>query len=215
MDESGVPAWLVGIWRRESIELSGAPDLPSGPFETAAVVWFQSRTRYADLRIPRGGPAPFSEEEAFGGRQHWNAPRLRFAHELDRSDRLADDEGDLELRHEAGGEVLLEAGTFVHGGRSCRYVERWRRATPPDPVLEVHELRGADGDLDGLSLRIHDEALLLRCREGLVCARHERADDAGRTTIAALGDPGPAPGTGPGAIGGTPHTPWRRIEAPA
>jgi len=199
---AAVPAWLVGIWRRDNIELSGAPDFPVGPFETASVVWFQGRTRYADLRLPLGPVAPFSEEEAFGGRQHWADPRLRFGHELDRSGRLAEDEGDLELR----GEVLVETGTFIHAGRPCRYVERWRRMTALAPAVEVHELLGGDGRIDGLCLRIEAERLLLRRCAGGVCARHDRVGSA--VTIGALGDPGPPPGSGSG------HEPaWRCIEA--
>ena len=195
----------MGIWRRESIELTGAPDLPEGPFEAADVVWFQGRTRYADLRLPQGPAAPFSEEEAFGGRQRWDAPRLQFLHDLDRSGRLAEDAGDLELVPDPAGDLLLETGSFVHDGQPCRYLERWRRATPPTPDVRVHELRSADGGLAGLCLHIHDQRLLLRRITGEVRARHTHVE-TGRT-IGSLGDPGAPPGQG--------ADPWRCLEGPA
>ena len=141
-----IPEALLGLWERESVTLEGAPGLPEGPFEAARVRWFQARTHYADLRIPRGAPVPFAEEEAFGGRQRFRAPRLRFLHELDRSGRLAEDEGELTW----DGAVLLESGRFDFAGRACRYWERWVRRSRPNPLLSVHGLRGEDGALAGL-----------------------------------------------------------------
>jgi hypothetical protein len=185
-----IPERLVGIWQRESITLAGAPGLPSGPFETATVRWFQAWTRYADLRIPKGPPAPFCEEEAFGGRQRYTAPRLCFFHDLDRSGRLAEDAGDLAWESD---DVLLETGTFEFEGHTCRYTERWRRASVRDPVVVVHEARGGDDVLEGLCIRIDDARLLLRSRGGRLCAREDRLTAEGCRTVAGLDDAGPGP----------------------
>ena len=185
-----VPERLVGIWQRESITLEGAPSLPPGPFETARVRWFQGRTRYADLRIPKGPPAPLCEEEAFGGRQQYVPPRLRFFHDRDRSGRLAEDEGDLAWESD---DVVLETGTFEFEGRSCRYTERWVRASAHDPVTLVHEARGAGAGLEGLCIRIDGARLLLRSRGGRLCAREDRIGPEGVRSVARLDDAGPGP----------------------
>lgn len=187
--DAGIPETLVGIWQRESVELEGAPGLPRGAFETARVRWYQARTRYADLRIPSGPPAPFCEEEAFGGRQRFEAPRLTFLHDLDRSGRLADDEGDLAWE----GEVLVETGGFEFEGHPCRYTERWRRVSGIEPVATVHELRTAEGDLEGLCIRIDDARLLLRMRSGRLCAREEKLESDGIRMVSSLDDAGHGP----------------------
>ena len=184
-----IPDALLGLWERESVTLEGAPGLPEGPFEAARVRWFQARTYYADLRIPHGAPAPFAEEEAFGGRQRFRAPHLRFLHELDRSGRLGDDDGELTW----DGGTLLESGHFDFEGRACRYRERWVRRSRPDPALTVHTLHAEDGALAGLCVQVDDARLLLRSVNGRVAAREERLDPDGAETIAALDDAGPAP----------------------
>lgn len=185
-----VPERLIGIWQREHITLEGAPGLPSGPFETATVRWFQASTRYADLRIPNGPPAPFCEEEAFGGRQQYDAPRLRFFHDLDRSGRLAEDEGELAWQSD---DVFLEMGTFEFEGRTCRYTERWRRRSTHEPDVVVHEAHGAKGELEGLCIRIDDARLLLRSRGDRLRAREDKLAAEGSRTIAELDDAGPGP----------------------
>lgn len=186
--DAGVPAALVGIWRRESVTLAGAEGLPVGPFETSDVLWFQARSRYADLRIPRRVAAvrtnPFVTAEAFGGRQRWRPPRLCFLHELDRCGTLADDEGELAWE----GEVLLEHGTFEFDGRRCTYLERWLRVTAPDPATEVRELRAADGTLTGLAVRVAGEELLLGRHHGVVSAARRRVETQDSRPLACLGD---------------------------
>ncbi|MEE4382119.1 MAG: hypothetical protein V2J02_09015 [Pseudomonadales bacterium] len=184
-----IPDALLGLWERESVTLEGAPGLPEGPFEAARVRWFQARSYYADLRIPHGAAAPFAEEEAFGGRQRFRAPRLRFLHELDRSGRLGDDEGELAW----DGAALLESGSFEFAGRACRYRERWVRRSRPDPALTVHTLHAEDGALAGLCVQVDDARLLLRSVNGFVAAREERFGPTGPETVAALDDAGPGP----------------------
>ena len=181
---SRVPDRLVGIWTRQSVELSGAPSLPHGAFERARVVWFQAPTRYADLRLPFADPLPLCAEEAFGGTLRWAEPLLHFNHAIDRSGGLTDDVG--ELRFDAG--VLFESGSFEFAGHTCSYVERWQRASARGAHVEVFE-RFDGTRLDGLCIHIADETLLLRCIGNEVTAAHTR----GRTLLRAVGDPGEAP----------------------
>lgn len=190
-----VPDRLVGIWTRQSVELSGAPSLPEGPFERARVVWFQAPTRYADLRLPFADPLPLCTEEAFGGAVRWAAPHLHFNHAIDRAGGIADDVG--ELRFDAG--ILFESGTFEFEGRTCAYVERWQRASARDARVEVFE--HFEGDrLDGLCVHIADETLLLRTVDGEVVAAHAR----GPKLLRAVGDPGEAPRSTEDG--------WRRVD---
>lgn len=179
-----VPERLVGIWTRQSVELSGRPALPRGAFERARVVWFQAPTRYADLRLPFADPLPLCAEEAFGGAVRWAEPQLYFDHAIDRAGGIRDDVG--EIRFDAG--ILFESGTFEFEGYTCSYVERWQRASARGAHVEVFE--HFEGDrLDGLCIHIADETLLLRETDRTVSAAHHR----GRTLLRAVGDPGEAP----------------------
>jgi hypothetical protein len=185
----GIPPALVGVWRRESVTLAGMRGLPEGPFETSDVLWFQARSRYADLRVPHAGDAspatPFATAEAFGGRQRWRPPCLRFQHELDRCGTLADDEGELAWE----GDTLLECGTFELDGRECTYLERWVRVSAPGPATRVRELRSADGVLEGLAVRVAADELLLRRHGQSVSAVHRVHEARGPRQLASLGDP--------------------------
>lgn len=188
--ETRFPETLIGIWHRQSIARSGVPGQTEEAIEHSDVWWFQARTRYADLRIPRSGTGhgdPFVTPDAFGGRQSWLAPRLRFHHELDRHGRFATDQGDLAW----DGDTLVETGTFEHGGTLCTYTERWVRASPRAAAVQVWELRdsGAPGPgrLRGLSVRIGDRELLLVDDGHEVAAAHRRVGAAGRALLAHLG----------------------------
>jgi hypothetical protein len=165
------------------VEISGAPGLPRGAFEHADVLWFQGRTRYADLRMPRPGGDPPARAEAFGGRQSWAAPRLRFHHELDLSGSLADDEGALAWE----GETLLETGVWVFAGVRCAYRERWVRASLPGADLVVREARADDGGLRGLAVRIGTQELVLIAAAGSLVAEHRIAEGGDWRLVARLG----------------------------
>lgn len=201
MTESPIPDELLGVWRRESIQLIGAPGIDSAPFETAEVYWFQARSRFADLRIPRRSGVPLSDAEAFGGTQTWQPPSLRFHHALDRSGKPGADQGDLSW----DGATLVEHGTFEVDGEHCQYVERWTQtiaSTGRD--IRVWEGVSDEGVLKGLAIRIADQQLVL--------IKHDQTVDAGRWCFAA---------GSPKLVGylGTPILPdfsvgseWRRIE---
>lgn len=196
-----VPADLIGIWRRESILLIGVEGIPEVPRETADVIWFQARSRYADLRLPRApGAGPLSAAEAFGGGQTWRAPRLHFHHELDRSGGFGDDQGVLSW----DGATLLERGEFVSAGVVCRYTERWVRTTPYLTRAQVWERRGAADALTGLALRIAEQELVLTLTDGEVCAAYRRRSPDGLKVLARLGS---SP-----AVAGELSADWRCIE---
>ena len=48
-----VPSEFVGTWVRRSISIDGSP-----PTEWEDVVWIQTHTYFADLRLPRPGADP-------------------------------------------------------------------------------------------------------------------------------------------------------------
>lgn len=207
MTGTPIPDALLGIWQRVSVSVRGHPTLDETPAETCDVCWFQGRTRYADLRVPRssGSGGPLSGAEAFGGRQHWAPPRLRFHHDLDFSGSLAEDEGDLAW----DGATLVETGPILLDGVRCEYTERWVRASPVGALIGVRERHTAAGIVDGLAIRIGDEELRLTAAPtpsgpGRVAAERVRlGPDGSRRIIRGLGD-GPAPLAGP----------WRDLERP-
>lgn len=50
MFEKSVPSWLVGVWKRLSIEENGQKDI------TTQVIWIQTKSCFGDIRIPADRP---------------------------------------------------------------------------------------------------------------------------------------------------------------
>lgn len=137
------PDRFTGTWRRTSISIDGA--LPSEPAE---VVWIQVGDVYADLRVPHHPGEPVG---SFAGTTSWEAPSLRWSHELDLVTGGTDDVGAIT----GEGDDLVESGTFELDGRTVPYLERWRRQ--PTGAGEVLALRRSDGH--GILVRSDDHAI--------------------------------------------------------
>lgn len=182
-EDASIPNEFVGIWRRESILVTGIEGLPKEPFEDTDVLWFQARTRYADIRIPRKENSPSATAEAFAGRQTWRAPHLHFQHELDRNRNFGLDEGKLDW----DGETLVETGKFDIAGARGEYLERWARCTPLLVATEVWERRQADGSLSGILVRIAEQQLLLMATADEVLAEHRLIEPTETKILAQLG----------------------------
>lgn len=150
-----VPERFVGVWLRGSISINGGP---AGEHED--VVWLQTPSTFADLRVPHrpdGSPV-----EAFSGTTHWNGTSLHWDHELDWHGAFADtDEGHITW----DGDEMLERGSMTVrdavGYRSTvTYEERWTKARSDGPVVA---LDGVSTGAIALHVRIGPWALT-QCR---------------------------------------------------
>jgi hypothetical protein len=137
-----VPSWLTGVWRRLLIDYEdGSRDVSSH------VLWLQTRSLYADIRIPRDRPgalgrknfSAFDDAELCGlARQQGFAGTIALAGDRCTWHRHIDlqpaqptpDEGRLRLQ----GDVLVEAG--VH----TSYIEHWRREDDGGDCLAAFRL---------------------------------------------------------------------------
>ncbi|MCZ6831260.1 MAG: hypothetical protein O7F73_17050 [Gammaproteobacteria bacterium] len=145
-----VPRELVGVWQRESLQINADPC-----FEDSRVIWLQTPSRYADIRVsqPGGNALP----EAIGGPLEWNAPALTFHHGLDFSGRHPEDIGFISW----DGETLIEEGSVALDGVDVDYRERWIRRTGPNPQCQSLEARDSHDALMAIALRIDDHAVLI------------------------------------------------------
>ncbi|MEE4298882.1 MAG: hypothetical protein V2J24_05510 [Pseudomonadales bacterium] len=170
------PDALLGLWRRTELALAD----PVGQFQIASgaehVLWFQTPTRYADLRF---GDEPSFEHGVFCGRQHWDWPEVRFHHEIDSSGVFENDEGTLEW---LDANTLIETGEFEREGRTQRYRERWERQSPSlsagTPLrLEARERRLPSGKLWALRLQVGQHSVIVYTNSsGPNALFHERTD---------------------------------------
>ena len=172
-----VPDDFVGVWIRRSISVGG-----SRPDEWEDVVWIQTRSHVADLRVPRAGvdrvpaDAPHSPW-AFSGTTEWEPGRLRWVHTIDDHQGSGDephagDEGDVRwLDDDPRSGVLLETGCFG----STPYEEVWERVDG-SAGAEVLVLERPDGA--GRLVQVGDHSLVLADLRptGGVVARHDRRD---------------------------------------
>jgi hypothetical protein len=111
------PDLVHGAWTRQSVAIGGGP-----PFETQHVVWIQSGTCYADVRIPFH---PGADERCFTGRSGWDGDAYRWTHrfDLEIGAPSADDVGELTWN----GDTLVERGMFPTADGAVAYEERWVR----------------------------------------------------------------------------------------
>ncbi len=182
-----VPDELVGTWVRTSISLDGAP-----PDEWEDVVWVQTRSHFADLRLPRAGTvAPANAPRspwAFSGTTESEPGRLRWIHSVDSHrpgspDPHAGDEGDVRWQDDdPGSGILIETGSFG----ATRYEEVWQRVEASahgDPLV----LEAPDGA--GRLVRVGDHSVVVaeHSSTGDVAARHDRWDGRSWVPVGHLG----------------------------
>ena len=120
-----IPAEMTGGWIRHGIALDGAE-----PVEDAVVWWLQAPSKHCDLRVPFDTDG-IEGLMCFAGTTTWADPSLTWSPELELDASTATDVGVIGW----DGEDLMEAGTFVDGGRAVSYVERWRRLPHSDGEL--------------------------------------------------------------------------------
>ncbi|HTZ08174.1 MAG TPA: hypothetical protein VMB72_03825 [Acidimicrobiales bacterium] len=112
-----IPRWLQGGWRREGRARGGEPMV-----EHSDVLWLQTSSYFADLRVP-SVPAGAQLDEldvarAFSGVGSFDPPRFTWTHDIDTVPWGGPDVAELDGQSA----VLLERGPG--------YVERWRREEP-------------------------------------------------------------------------------------
>jgi hypothetical protein len=171
-----IPEQFVGAWQRVSIALGDDP-----PSEPAHVLWLQGWSAYADIRVSRAGGETI---DCFAGHTSWEAPCLRWAHDIDLAGGPAalTDVGYVEWH----GEDLVERGTFVIDGADVRYVEVWRKL-PANGGLVVEMTD------DGFThVQVAEHALTVvdeRATTGRFSATYRCRDEI----VLAIGDPVAAP----------------------
>lgn len=144
-----VPDASRGLWRREVITAPGFRD------ETTRVLWLQTETWYADLRVPadRPGPKPPGGGEGFGAyadAELLSLARIQgFAGQLAVSGDVFFWRRDLDVQPASGdrdearctqdGEVLVEDGLHAD------YQEIWRREDASRAPQAAFRLEGREG----------------------------------------------------------------------
>lgn len=73
-----IPERFRGAWRRVSLSVGGAP-----PVEPSEVVWVQTASAFADIRVPRLGFGDLHPAASFAGTTRWIDPHLHWRHDLD------------------------------------------------------------------------------------------------------------------------------------
>lgn len=126
-----IPERFHGAWRRVSIAVDGGV-----PVEPSSVVWVQTSSAYADIRVPRLGFGDLQPAASFAGTTRWIEPHLHWRHDLDLDPaRSPDDPGD--VGHVSwDGDDLVESGTFGDDGLEVPYIEVWRRMTGSDGATQ-------------------------------------------------------------------------------
>jgi len=164
---AGVPDELIGVWRRESLSVGEGE-----PFEDANVVWVQSRTRYADIRILLSGDAKGSE--AFAGTQVWRPPLLTFNHDLDYTAKSPDDVGQFSW----DGPTLVERGSVTMNGNEIAFAERWERVSPCNPQYLALQKQDNEGELRGIAVQVDQHLIIIAAGDRFSATHFEKVDEA-------------------------------------
>jgi len=104
---------FIGVWRRESLSIKGQE-----PFENENVFWLHAGKHFADIRwsIETG-----EITSAFAGVASWNAPEMKFQHDVDSSRVGSEDVGVLSFRDGK----LIEQGEAVLENDIIPFEEIW------------------------------------------------------------------------------------------
>jgi len=127
---SAVPRWLQGAWRREGLARGDEPLV-----EQSDVLWLQTSTYFADLRIP-GDPVAreldeLDEAQAFSGVGSFVPPRFTWTHDID-----------TRRRPRSPDTAVLDGQSALLLERGEGYVERWRREAESASVGVLEWYRG-------------------------------------------------------------------------
>ncbi len=138
MFQETVPSWLVGLWRRLSIEENGQLDT------TTQVFWLQTTSGFGDIRIPAQRPAvetlaaltpsqaiALSHQGGFAGITRLEGDRCEWHHAMDYQP--FNGKADVGKLHWEG-DILIEIGP------KGAYREEWQRiATGPTATMTLSE----------------------------------------------------------------------------
>ena len=178
---------LIGVWKRQSLQIEGGE-----PFEVSHAYWLQAHGFYADMRWPRGEDHR-AENSAFAGTADWQAPWMRFAHEIDFNSLITEDVGHLSRENNG----LRERGELQLGPKTIKFEELWRPVRPKtdngfvDTSVNVAQLAiDADNRQKGYLVRIADHAIaMLETGPGVFSAGCWRGESASHwQLLAAIGN---------------------------
>ncbi|MBL4679894.1 MAG: hypothetical protein JKY88_04110 [Pseudomonadales bacterium] len=113
---------FIGVWQRESLSVEKGE-----AFEDSNVLWLHAGDYFADLRWPKPG-FTHVKSSAFAGRAYWNAPSMKFIHEIDLTKELEEDTGILSFSNGK----LIEAGQVTIEDKMIRFEETWIRLSRAD-----------------------------------------------------------------------------------
>lgn len=124
-DQQKVPSWLVGTWRRLSIEENEEKDT------TTQVYWLQTNECFGDIRIPAERPAVdplqkltvqqatvMCQQDGFVGITRFKEDVCQWHHAMDY--RSAEAQAD-------AGRLYWEGDILVEVGPNESYIEKWQR----------------------------------------------------------------------------------------
>jgi hypothetical protein len=175
-----VPEWARGVWQRTSIRAGGDEDTAS------TVIWIQTPTLYADIRLP-GDKSPLASEEGFAGYVDIEGQVCRWQRPVDLN---PGPEGADQGAMFRDGELLVEVGLLAN------YYEDYRLIDPAAHCFAAS--RGAftveDGQVrfapDGpLDILVTAGPYVTHARRNRTSAlRHGRFEDGGVSFDLAVGD---------------------------
>jgi hypothetical protein len=179
-----VPDWVRGVWQRNVIRAPGTED-----DRTSTVIWIQTPTLYADIRVPAAGEtSPLAGEEAFAGWLDVEGQVCRWRRPIDLN---PGPEGADQGAMFRDGELLVEVGLLANYYEDYRLIDPATRcfaASRGDFTIEDTSVRFApDGPLDIL---VAAGAHVTHARrDGTSALRHGRFD-AGKVVFElTVGDP--------------------------
>jgi len=179
-----VPAWVRGVWQRTMIRAEGA-----AADRTSTVIWIQTPTLYADIRVPaEGETSPLAGKAGFAGRLDVEGQVCRWRRPIDLHPGPEGADQGAMFRDR---ELLVEVGLLANYYEEYRLIDpatRCLAASRGGLAIENGSVKFApDGPLDIL---VAAGAFVTHARrDGTSALRHGRLEDGGVTFDHAVGDP--------------------------
>jgi len=179
-----VPGWVRGVWQRTVIRAEGAED-----DRTSTVIWIQTPTLYADIRVPaKGETSPLADEAGFAGWLDVEGQVCRWRRPIDLKPGPDDADQGAMFRD---GELLVEVGLLANYCEDYRLIDPATRcfaASRGEFAIENGSVRFApDGPLDILVAA--GPYVTHARRNGMSALRHGRVESGKVTFDLAVGDP--------------------------